>query len=180
MIRSILVLLLLLPAFAFARTWQVDLKASTLTFSASYEGDSFEGKFARFDATIVYDSENLDASHFDVSIPLASVDTGNGDRDNTLGGSDFFSISTFPKAHFSTESFSRDADGTVTAKGRLTVRDRTQPVTLTVDFQQDGNTATLEVDTTLERLDFDLGTSDDWDAVGKRVPVHAHLVLHGT
>jgi hypothetical protein len=40
-----------------------------------------------------------------------------------------------------------------------------------------GDSATLDVDTTLKRLDYGLGVSSDWNDIGKDVPVHGHLVL---
>lgn len=175
--RLLLAVAFLAPALAGARTWQVDPAASTLTFEASYQGDSFDGKFAKFDATIVFDAGDLDASSFDVTVDLASVDTNNGDRDSTLTGADFFATDKFPKAHFRTESFARNADGAIEAKGQLTIRDATQPVVLEVHFKEAGDGATLDVDTTLDRKSFGLGASDDWAEVGDQVPVHAHLVL---
>ena len=50
-------------------------------------------------------------------------------------------------------------------------------MTLAVKFAESGDTATLDVDTTLKRADFDLGNGDDWADIGAEVPVHAHLVL---
>lgn len=177
LLRLLIAFTFLAPALAGARTWQVDPAASTLTFKASYQDGSFDGTFAKFDATIVFDGENLDASKFDVTVDLASVNTNNGDRDSTLTGADFFATDKFPKARFSTESFTRSADGAIEAQGQLTIRDQTLPVTLKVQFKETGDAATLDVDTTLDRKPFGLGASNDWADVGNEVPVHAHLVL---
>jgi hypothetical protein len=46
-----------------------------------------------------------------------------------------------------------------------------------VKFAANGHSATLDVDTTLNRLDFGLGAGGDWSDVGKEVPVHGHLEL---
>jgi hypothetical protein len=46
-----------------------------------------------------------------------------------------------------------------------------------VSFAQNGNTATLDVDATLARLDWNLGAGDDWADLGKQVSVHGHLAL---
>jgi polyisoprenoid-binding protein YceI len=175
--RFLVTLALLLPAAAFARDWQVDAAASTLTFKGTYQGESFDGKFKKFEATIAYDAADLSRSKFDVTIDLGSVDTGSGERDQTLATSDFFDIAKTPKAHFVTESFAKAADGGVEAKGNLTIRDRTRPVTLEVRFAESGNGATLDVDTTLQRADFGLGDGSDWADIGAAVPVHGHLVL---
>jgi polyisoprenoid-binding protein YceI len=176
MFRLLISLLLLLPAAAFARDWQVDAARSTLTFKGTYQNEGFDGKFRKFDATIAYDAADPSKSKFDVTIDLASVDTGSGERDETLATSDFFETAKTPKAHFVTESFAKNGDA-VEAKGNLTIRNKTKPVTLNVKFAQTADTATLDVDTTLKRADFDLGNGGDWADIGAEVPVHAHLVL---
>lgn len=177
MVRTLVLAVLLLPFAAHARNWQVDHAKSSLGFKGSYEGESFDGRFKTFDATIAYDASDLATAKFDVAIDLASVDTQSGERDDTLKGGYFFDTGRFPKARFVTESFSKTADGGVEAKGKLTIRDKTQPVTLKVTFAEGGGGATLDVDTVLKRADFGLGSSSDWDDVGAEVPVHGHLVL---
>lgn len=177
MLRSLLFMLCLLPLAAFARDWQVDPAGSTLTFQGSYEGEAFQGRFKTFDARISYDPADLASARFDVTVDLASADTGNGDRDEALQGSDFFATAQFPKARFSTESFTKAADGSVEARGTLTIRDQARPVTLRVAFAEAGDGATLDVSTTLARKDFGLGTASDWDGIGADVKVKGHLML---
>jgi polyisoprenoid-binding protein YceI len=174
--RFLIACALLLPAAAFARDWQVDAAKSTLTFKGTYQNEGFDGKFKKFDATIAYDAADLTKSKFDVTVELTSVDTGSGERDDSLATSDFFDTSKTPKAHFVTESFAKSGDA-VEAKGNLTIRNKTKPVILSVKFAENGNAATLDVDTTLKRADFDLGNGDDWADIGAEVPVHGHLVL---
>jgi polyisoprenoid-binding protein YceI len=176
MSRFLIALVLLLPLAALARDWQVDAAKSTLTFKGTYEKEGFDGRFKRFDATIAYDAADLAKAKFDVTVDLASVDTGSSERDDTLTTADFFDTSKTPTAHFVTESFAKNGDA-VEAKGKLTIRNKTQPVTLTVKFAENGNAATLDVDTTLKRADFDLGNGADWADIGAEVPVHAHLML---
>ena len=176
--RALLVLVLAFAATgADARDWQVDAAKSSLTFKCSYAGEAFDGKFGKFTAQIAYDEADLASAKFDVSIDLASVDTQNSDRDDALAGADFFASSKTPPAHFVTQAVAKAADGSVEAKGTLTIRGQTRPVTLKVHFAASGNGATLDVDTTLKRLDYGLGTSSDWNDIGKDVPVHGHLVL---
>jgi polyisoprenoid-binding protein YceI len=172
-----LLLLALLPACAFAHDWQVDAAKSTLTFKGIYQGGAFNGKFGKFDAAISYDETDLAHAKFDVKVDVTSLDTQSSERDDTLRTADFFDPAKYPQAHFVTSAFARGADGGVEAKGTLTIRDRTQPVTLKVKFAVGGGGTTLDVDTTLNRLDFGLGSSSDWADIGRDVSVHGHLVL---
>ena len=174
----LLLLLSSLPLAAVAKDWQVDAAQSTLGFRGDYQGEAFDGTFKRFDARIRYDAADPASAKFDVEVDLSSVDTQSSERDETLAGSDFFDTGKYPKAHFVTQSFATGADGSVTAQGTLTLHGISKPVTLAVEFTPAAGGATLDVDTTLDRLAFGLGQSDDWADIGKTVTVHGHLVLH--
>ena len=175
--RLMLLCLLVLPACALARDWQVDMANSSLTFADTYQNGPFTGKFARFDATIAFDPADLSKNKFDVTVDMTSVDTQSSERDDTLRTAEFFDTTKFSHAHFITQSFGAGRDGGLVANGLLTIRDQTKPVTLKVTFAGDEKSATLDVDTTLNRLDFGLGASNDWIDIGRDVTVHGHLVL---
>ncbi len=175
--RLLMLLLLLVPALALGKTWQVDTGQSTLGFEGSFQGDAFQGRFEQFDAVIRYDPADLTTARFDVHVKLGSVDTRSADRDQTLAGSDFFDVANHPVAHFVTQSFSKEADGRVVAHGTLSLHGISHPVDLAVHFTPRGDGATLDVSTELSRLDYKLGASSDWDGISKRIAVKGHLVL---
>nr|WP_240922626.1 YceI family protein [Oleiagrimonas sp. C23AA] len=167
-----------MPLAAHATNWKVDHTHSSLGFSDSYQGEAFHGVFKDFQAQIAYDPAHLDQAHFDVSVKLASVDTQSPERDQTLTGEEFFNTSAHPTAHFASGAFTRDSAGQVTATGTLSLNGVSHPVTLKVDFHQGaGASSTLTVTTTLNRLDYKLGTASDWNAIGKQVAVKATLAL---
>lgn len=170
--------LLMLPAPAQARDWQVVDDASRIEFTTRYEGEAFTGQFKQFEADIRYDPKALDQARFDVTIDTGSVDTQSRMRDQVLAGENFFATQAFASAHFVTRSFERKDDGSVVAHGTLSLHGIDQPVTLQVDFQPTAEGATLEVRTAVERLDFKLGVGDDWAGIAKQVDVHATLTLH--
>jgi polyisoprenoid-binding protein YceI len=179
LILSSLILSSAIATSAIARDWQTDPAQSTLSFKGSYQREAFDGKFKKFDAAISYDEADLSKAKFDVKIDAASIDTQSSERDDSLKGDEFFDPKKFPQAHFVTTAFAKGADGGVVAQGTLTIRDQTKPVTLKVKFAATGDKATLDVDTTLKRLDFALGVGKDWVDVGADVAVHGHLVLTG-
>jgi polyisoprenoid-binding protein YceI len=176
-IPVLLLLALLMPSLAGARDWQVDAAKSSLTFKGAYQNEAFNGKFVKFDAAISFDEADPAQDKFDVKVAVASVQTESSERDDTLKSEDFFDSAKFPQAHYVTVSFAKASDGGLEAKGTLTIRTVSKPVTLKVKFAGSGNGATLDVDTTLNRLDFGLGAGPDWADIGKDVPVHGHLVL---
>ncbi|HEY3520031.1 MAG TPA: YceI family protein [Rhodanobacteraceae bacterium] len=176
---AVSVLAFALPLAAFARDWKVDPARSALTFTGTYQGEKFEGRFRRFDAKIDYDPADLAHAKFDVSVDVASVDTANTERDQALPGKDFFDTARFPRAHFVTTRFRKSTNGAVLAEGMLSLRGISKPATLTVKFAQARSGATLDVDTTLKRLDFGVGGGDwaDTSMIGDEVIVRGHLVL---
>lgn len=175
---AILLLALALPGAAMAADYQVVPAGSQLGFSAVFQGESFDGQFGQWSAEVRYDAADLAASAFDVEVTLASVKTGDSDRDDALPGSDFFNAAKFPKAHFVTTGFRKDG-AQVIADGKLTLRGVTHPLSLTVDFTPQAGGATLEVAGSVKRLDFDVGTGDyaDTSVIGNEVKITAHLQL---
>ena len=171
--------LVLVPLAVFARAWKVDAGRSSLAFSGTYQGETFDGRFKHFDAKVNYDPADLAQAKFDVTVDIASVDTANTERDQALPGKDFFDIARFPRAHFVTTRFRQVANGAVLADGTLSLRGVAKPVTLSVKFARVGSGAILDVDTTLKRLDFGVGGGDwaDISMIGNDVAVHGHLVL---
>jgi polyisoprenoid-binding protein YceI len=178
LLRLAPLLFALVPFCAGAKAWTVDAAKSTLGFSGTYQGEKFSGKFGKFDAAIAYDPADLGQAKFDVSIDVTSAATGNADYDGQLKTAEFFDFAKFPKAHFVASSFRKDGDAVI-ADGTLTIRDKSKPVSLAVKFAEAGGGATLDVSTTLKRLDFDVGSGDwsDTGTIANEVPVSAHLVL---
>lgn len=175
--RLALALLLCLAGAAQAKDYSVD-PSSTLGFSGNYQGEKFSGKFPRFSAKISLDKADLAAARLEVDIDVTSITTGNADYDSELKGSKFFDFAKFPKAHFVSTAV-KESGGALTADGNLTIRDKTRPVQLKLDFKPAGDGGTLDVQATLKRLDFDVGTDDyaDTSTIGADVTVTSHLVL---
>ena len=165
MIRTTLTATALALAFgAQAGDWQADPAASSLTFSGTAEGESFVGAFKSFTPTIAFDPADLAASRFEVDISLASADSGNADRDDTLRGSDFFAVARFPSATYTASAFRDLGGGRFAADGALSLRGVEKPVTLEFTWSRNGADATLEGTATVNRLDFDVGGGDWADA----------------
>lgn len=175
---AILLLAFALPCTVAATDYTVQPAASTLGFSGIFQGEAFQGQFGQWQAVIAYDPANLASSHFDVDVSLASVKTGDSDRDGALPGADFFNVSKFPKAHFVSTNI-HQVGATVVADGNLTLRGVTKPVRLDVTFKPQGSGATLDVSGSVKRLDFGVGSGDyaDTSVIGAEVKVAAHLQL---
>ncbi len=169
---------LLVPFAVHAGNWHADGKASTLAFSGMTQGETFDGKFKTFDAAIAFDPAQLATSRFEVKIILASADTANAERDDTLHGVDFFDTAHMPVATYTATKFRSLGGNRYAADGTLDLRGMSKPITLTFSWVA-GATSSLTGDALVNRLDFKVGGGQwaDTSQIGNAVKVHASLKL---
>lgn len=116
-----------------AGTWKIDPAHSEVTFSVRHLAISkVKGKFERFDATLVT-GEELTDSTVEATVEIASVNTGQAQRDEHLRTSDFFAADEFPRMTFRSTGI-RTTDEKILVDGDLTLRGVTKPVTFEVEF----------------------------------------------
>jgi polyisoprenoid-binding protein YceI len=151
---------------------------SRLTFTTSFEGEPFTGRFEKFDAAIRFDPDDLAGSRFDVRIPLASARTDNDERDEALHGDDFFDVAGFPVARYEATRFVKLKDGRYRAEGTLTLRGIKKAVPLVFSLSS-GPNPILVGEATVNRLDFKVGGGEfgDVELIPNKVKVNTRLVL---
>jgi polyisoprenoid-binding protein YceI len=118
---------------------------------------AFEGGFAKWDAQINFDPKSLATSKAVVSIDLASVASGDADRDETLPSADWFNVARFPKAVFTTTAITDAGGGKYNAAGTLSLRGVTKPVVLPFTLTITGDTAKMSGQVVLNRSQFGVG-----------------------
>lgn len=169
--------LLLLTPLAAASDY-IALPGSTLGFTATYQGEQFNGRFARFAPKIRFDPAHLVDSRFDVRIDLASADTRNSERDEMLRGSDFFNTKKYAQASYTATRFRALGNNRFIADGLLSLNGRSRPVALEFTLAA-GPKPVLAGHARLNRLDFGVG-SGDWTDTGllpDAVTVNTRLLL---
>lgn len=120
------------PALAERSTLSVDPVHSSVSFTIRHLVSRTSGRFADFSGSVIIDTDTLEFGKAEGSINVASIDTGNDDRDKHLRGEDFFDVAKFPKITFSADRLSDiDAEArTAKVHGRLTMHGITKPVVL--------------------------------------------------
>ena len=98
-------------------------------------------------------AEEPEKSHVEVEIAVASLSSGNDDRDGHLKSADFFDVDHYPTITFASTAVTPLLDNTWELAGDLTVHGTTRPITLQVDF--DGGGASPMGD---ERIGFSAAT----------------------
>ena len=71
-----------------------------------------KGNFGESDARIYTTGTDFNTAEIDCWINVASLNTGNADRDTHLRGADFFDVDQFPQVYFIADSYEKvDGDG---------------------------------------------------------------------
>jgi polyisoprenoid-binding protein YceI len=149
--------------YAAAVPWRMDADSSELKFTPRLAGGEFAGRFERFETTLRFDPADLAHSSLQVIVDLSSARTGDSDLDTALHGVDFFAVSRWPQARFSSTRIRALGGGRYEAAGKLTLRDRTRDLALPFRFElaaPGGGTARLTGTTTLQRLHFGVGQGE--------------------
>ncbi|MDQ8160508.1 MAG: YceI family protein [Gemmatimonadota bacterium] len=159
--------------------WAFDPAHSQVQFSVKHLGIStVRGTFQQFSGTL--DETGGTATSVQVSIDMASLHTGNEQRDGHLKSPDFFDVAAHPTATFALTSFERAGDA-VSARGDLTIKGVTKPVTLTGEIggpAKDpwGNQkVSAELETTISRKEWGLVWNVALEAGGVLVSDDAKL-----
>lgn len=149
-----------LAAFALPATAADYVQASgALSFASEYQGETFVGLFPDFQTTLSFDPAAPQDARLDVTIPLATADTKNGERDSTLKTAAFFNVARFASARYTAEGFRSVGDNRYVADGTLELRGVKKPVSLAITWTP-GERPTLSGKATVKRLDFDVGGGD--------------------
>lgn len=163
-----------------AADYRIEPAGSRVTFSAVQQGGRFPGSFERFAGRVSFDPASA-SGRIDATVDIASVDTGNPERDGILKTADWFDAPRFPAARFVAERFQREADGGFVAEGQLSLRDVARPASLRFRFTPAaaGTPARLAGTLTVRRLDFGIGRGEwtDTTYVGNDVDVSVDVRL---
>lgn len=92
------------------------------------------GLFNQFEGKIQIDGAEPTNSKAEVTIDVASIDTGQDDRDNHLRTNDFFAMEEYPEITFVTTAIQQTGDTEFEVTGDLTMRGVSKPITLDVEF----------------------------------------------
>lgn len=169
MILSSLMLQLLGNAYADTQppVWKIVPEKSSLSFAATQNGAPVKGEFKKFSGEIHFDLNQLKESSVKIVVDMNSLSTSYDDLTMTLETPDWFDMKLFPEAVFSATDFVKTANDEYDAKGTLTIRDKSQPVTLHFTATQpNASNAVVKGFTTVKRTAFGVGQGE-WASVNE-------------
>ena len=150
------------PVLAAPVSYEFDKSHSNLSFSYNHLGYSItDGRFGDWDATLMIDADNPEASSVEFVIDADSLDTFWEARDAHFKSGDFFDVENYPEITFTSTDVKQVGENELEVKGDLTIKDITKPAVLTVDVLSFGEhpmaekqAAGFTMTTTVKRSDY--------------------------
>ncbi len=119
---------------ATVSTWNLDPAHSAAEFKVKHMMISnVKGKFSGMSGALQLDAGDVTRSSVEASIPVATVSTGDAQRDGHLKSADFFHAEGFPAMTFKSTAIKRTGEGELAVTGDLTLHGVTKAVTFAVE-----------------------------------------------
>jgi polyisoprenoid-binding protein YceI len=152
---------------ATSTTWNIDPAHSSAEFKVKHMMISnVKGSFSGLSGVLTEHASDSTLSSVEASVPVATISTGDAQRDGHLKSADFFDAEKYPTLNFKSTNVVPKGDA-YEVTGDLTVHGVTKPVTFAVDGPSApgkdpwGNTRIgLSATTKINRKDFGLA----WNA----------------
>lgn len=168
-----LVSLLILSAYGFAviREWHI-----AEGYQIRFDGKYAHGSFQKMEGKIRFDPSQPEQSRFEVSVDVASIDTGIELKNKHARSDKWFDAERYPRIHFLSTSVSRTDTGFV-VHGELELKGIKREIAIPFAFRSEGDRHLFYGKFKVNRGDFGIGKvngkESDSTAVEVAVPVLA-------
>lgn len=125
-----------------AASYTFEPRHTEVRFACSIGLGTQRGRFTRVDGEIDYEPAAPDRTKVAARVATASLTTGEPLMDETLKGSDFFNVSSFPRMSFVSRSVRATGTHTAVMNGDMTVNGITRPVNFSVSIAPEQSAAT--------------------------------------
>lgn len=156
-IIKILPLVLLLTSFAFAQSKWKGTTYSVVFKIKHVAGSTADGKFSGLKSIISFDKENLANASISATLDANTFNTGNGSRDKTLKGEEYFNVQKFPLISMKSVRITSKGGDNYEGMFRLTIKDVTKEIPLKFTVVITGNKAVFASEFIINRLDYGVG-----------------------
>ncbi len=154
---------------------------SEVGYVSTQMGVQVEGNFARFEAHIDLDPDELPTSSVALSVDTSSVDFPSADVVKELAKPEWFDTAHYPRAEFRSSRIRRLGDGRYELTGTLTIKGHARDVVFPVALSRSGATTLATGGLTIKRLDYGVGQGEwgDTSLVADEVQIKFKIAFSG-
>lgn len=161
---------------ASADGWAIDPSQSAIAFAGSNAGVGFDGRFGRWQARLLINTDDPRASDISAEIETASASTGVALNDETLRETEWFDVANHPVAHYQTDRIEAEGNAWL-LYGSLRIKQHAVDVgPLRLAFA-DGQ-ARISGEVIVDRTAVDMGMASDPKAewVSRDITVNVNVI----
>lgn len=125
-------------------------------FSVHFKDRFAEGVFESLKGSIIFDTNHLANSRFDVSVDVNSINTGNKLKNKHARGQKWFDAEKYPVISFISDSIFKK-DSLYFSSGLLKIKDSTKKIEIPFTFYTEGDSAIFRSTFSISREDFGIG-----------------------
>lgn len=168
---------LLLAVAAVAADSPVNAAKSSVSATFTQMKVAVDAPFKRFRGTVDFDAAKPAAAKAHLEIDTASFDLGDEDYNSEVRKPAWFDSAKYPKATFDASGLKPLGPGKFEAAGTLTLKGKTQALTVPVTVKSEGGADAFDGTVTISRAAFNIG-DDEWkDTVADPVSIKFHIVV---
>lgn len=124
-------------------------------YAIKFDGGDPAGEFKGLKGTVSFDPAALATSKFDVSVDVASINTGNGMKNTHAKSDAWFDATKYPTIAFTSTSITKTPTGYL-ATGSFTMHGVTKPAAIPFTFANNTFTGSFEVN----RMDYGIAAGE--------------------
>jgi polyisoprenoid-binding protein YceI len=161
---------------AIVTNWHINEEDYVIKFHSR----SAKGTIKGLNGEIRFDSTDLQHSHFDVTVDVHTLNTGNKLKNKHALGKSFFDVEHYPTIGFVSDSISRTYYGVHSPSehyyvyGRLRIKDVTKNIVIPFNFERTGNKGIFKGKFSINRKDYHLRRF----AVSKVVSIELNIPVY--
>lgn len=166
-----IVLLVAAPVFSATTAWHSVAAASSIHWTARWQGTPVRGQFKHFTVTGHVDTAHPAGGTLKLIVNTASVSAASSDVTRALHSAEWLGVADFPQARFT--GTLQGAGQSLTLHGTLQLKNREKKLVLPLALKRDNGQLQLQGSFTLDRNDFGIG-SGQWRS-GSMIATAVHV-----
>ena len=153
-----LLFLLLFSTYTFAQIKEQVITKSSVVFHIKNLGFTVDGTLGGLKGDVKFDPATLATNSITATVDVNTIDTDNGTRNDHLKSDSYFDVAKYPNITMKSVSFKHNSGNNYTGTFSLTIKDKTNTVTVPFTFVESGNNAEFKGSFQLQRSDYGVGS----------------------